>query len=88
MTDSRKPVVTVLTAPGEPAPPGIEAVKALNANNSQVKSIILSMHDSEEYILQSVSAGAKGYLLKDTDKTEFIKAIHTITLIHSFLYLI
>ena len=28
MTDSRKPVVTVLTAPGEPAPPGIEAVKA------------------------------------------------------------
>ncbi|AYN67710.1 DNA-binding response regulator [Euzebyella marina] len=57
---------------------GIEAVKALNANNSQVKSIILSMHDSEEYILQSVSAGAKGYLLKDTDKTEFIKAIHTV----------
>ncbi|HLT12493.1 MAG TPA: D-2-hydroxyacid dehydrogenase [Marinobacter sp.] len=28
MTDSRKPVVTVLTAPNEPAPPGIEAVKA------------------------------------------------------------
>ena len=28
MTDSRKPVVTVLTAPGEPAPPGIEAVRA------------------------------------------------------------
>ena len=36
------------------------------------------MHDSEEYILQSVAAGAKGYLLKDTGKAEFIKAIHTV----------
>lgn len=57
---------------------GIEAVEKLTSQNSKVKSIILSMHDSEEYILQSVNAGAKGYLLKDTGKTEFIKAIHTV----------
>lgn len=57
---------------------GIAAVEELNSQNSPVKSIILSMHDSEEYILQSVSAGAKGYLLKDTGKAEFIKAIHTV----------
>ena len=57
---------------------GIEAVEALTKSNAQVKSIILSMHDSEEYILKSISAGANGYLLKDTDKTEFIKAIHTV----------
>ncbi len=36
------------------------------------------MHDSEEYILKSVSAGASGYLLKDTGKAEFLKAIHTV----------
>ncbi|WP_175416262.1 response regulator transcription factor [Aggregatimonas sangjinii] len=57
---------------------GIEAVEKLNASQSDVKCIILSMHDSEEYILQSVAAGAKGYLLKDTGKTEFIKAIHAV----------
>lgn len=57
---------------------GIEAVEKLSALNSDVKCIILSMHDSEEYILQSVAAGAKGYLLKDTEKAEFIKAIHTV----------
>ena len=57
---------------------GIEAVASLTKNNAQVKSIILSMHDSEEYILKSISAGANGYLLKDTDKTEFLKAIHTV----------
>ncbi|MGJ8736076.1 response regulator transcription factor [Zobellia laminariae] len=57
---------------------GIEAVEKLNAQNSPVKCIILSMHDSEEYILKSVKAGALGYLLKDTGKTEFIKAIHAV----------
>ena len=57
---------------------GIEAVGKLNRDGIPVKSIILSMHDSEEYILQSVNAGAMGYLLKDTGKPEFIKAIHTV----------
>ena len=57
---------------------GVEAVEKLSALNTTVKCIILSMHDSEEYILQSVTAGAKGYLLKDTGKVEFIKAIHAV----------
>jgi DNA-binding NarL/FixJ family response regulator len=57
---------------------GIEAVEELKRLNNPVKSIILSMHDSEEYILKSLNAGASGYLLKDTGKTEFIKAINTV----------
>jgi DNA-binding NarL/FixJ family response regulator len=36
------------------------------------------MHDSEEYVLQALDAGAYGYLLKDTDKTEFLKALRQI----------
>ncbi len=57
---------------------GIDAVSELNEQGVDVNCIILSMHDSEEYILKSVSAGAKGYLLKDTGKEEFLKAIHTV----------
>ncbi|MEN1783875.1 MAG: response regulator transcription factor [Bacteroidota bacterium] len=58
---------------------GIEAVEHLNKGGKcATKCIILSMHDSEEYILKSVRAGANGYLLKDTDKKEFIKAINTV----------
>ncbi len=57
---------------------GIQAVENLNKNNIPVKCIILSMHDSEEYILNAIKAGAYGYLLKDTGKQEFIKAIHTV----------
>ena len=57
---------------------GIEAVKILNQKSTKTKAIVLSMHDSEEYILKSIKAGASGYLLKDTDKKEFIKAIHAV----------
>lgn len=54
---------------------GIDAVAKLTENGTSTKSIILSMHDSEEYILKAISAGASGYLLKDTNKDEFVKAI-------------
>ncbi|WP_422082835.1 response regulator transcription factor [Ulvibacterium sp.] len=58
---------------------GIETVERLNKSQAaETKCIILSMHDSEEYILKSVQAGASGYLLKDTDKNEFLKAIHAV----------
>ena len=36
------------------------------------------MHDSEEYVLQSIQAGADGYLLKGSSKEEFVKALHTL----------
>lgn len=58
---------------------GITAVGHLNDFAPNTKAIVLSMHDSEEYILKSIKAGASGYLLKDTGREEFLKAINTIT---------
>jgi DNA-binding NarL/FixJ family response regulator len=57
---------------------GIEALKILNKTPRKTKSIVLSMHDSEEYILQSIEANAMGYLLKDAGKTEILKAINNV----------
>ncbi len=57
---------------------GIEAVSEMSKSILGTKYIMLSMHDSEEYIIQSVQAGAHGYLLKDAGKEEFLKAIHTV----------
>jgi DNA-binding NarL/FixJ family response regulator len=57
---------------------GIEAASRLSQFSPTTKALILSMHDSEEYVLQSLDAGAYGYLLKDTDKTEFVKALKQI----------
>jgi two-component system, NarL family, response regulator DegU len=57
---------------------GLEAAARLSAYSPDTKAVILSMHDSEEYVLQALDAGAYGYLLKDTDKNEFIKALKQI----------
>ena len=61
-----------------PAMTGIELVQELTRLNLTTRFLMLSMHDSEEYVLQSVDAGAHGYLLKDASGEEFLKAIHTV----------
>ena len=65
--DIRMPIMT-----------GLEATSKLKNVSTKTKALILSMHNDEEYILQSVESGAAGYLLKDTSKEEFIKAIRTV----------
>jgi two-component system, NarL family, nitrate/nitrite response regulator NarL len=57
---------------------GIEVVEKLRSQNNLVKIVMLSMHESEEYVLKSIKAGADGYLLKGSSKEEFMKAVHTI----------
>jgi two-component system nitrate/nitrite response regulator NarL len=57
---------------------GIEVVEKLRSENNDVKIIMLSMHESEEYVLKSIKAGADGYLLKGSSKEEFLKALHTV----------
>jgi two-component system, NarL family, nitrate/nitrite response regulator NarL len=57
---------------------GIEVVEKLRSQNNLVKIIMLSMHESEEYVLKSIKAGADGYLLKGSSKDEFLKALHTV----------
>ncbi|MBP2833617.1 response regulator transcription factor [Aquimarina sp. U1-2] len=58
---------------------GIELVRQMLNMNLSTKYIMLSMHDSEEYILQSINAGADGYLLKGASKEEFMKALNTVS---------
>ena len=57
---------------------GLEAAARVDDYSPNTKVVILSMHDSEDYVLQALDAGAYGYLLKDTDKGEFIKALKQI----------
>lgn len=57
---------------------GIEVVKVLKESNNSVKTLVLSMHDSEEYVLNAINAGADGYLLKGSSKEEFIKALQMV----------
>jgi two-component system, NarL family, response regulator DegU len=71
---SLKPDILILDI-RMPRMTGLEAAAKLKDVAPNTKAVILSMHDSEEYVLQALDAGAYGYLLKDTDKIEFLKAL-------------
>jgi DNA-binding NarL/FixJ family response regulator len=57
---------------------GIEATKEIKTTNSEVKVLILTMHNDKEYLYHAISAGADGYLLKEDADTELFSAIETI----------
>lgn len=57
---------------------GIEVVREVNKKYSDVRTLVLSMHDSEEYVVKAIQAGADGYLLKGASKEEFLKALHKV----------
>jgi len=54
---------------------GYDATEWLYKHHPAVKVIALSMYDSEECIIRMLRRGAKGYLLKDSEPSELIKAI-------------
>ena len=64
---------------------GMEATRRIVAKNARVRVVILSMHRDESYVLGSLKAGAKGYLLKDSARAEVIQAIRAVSEGRSFL---
>jgi DNA-binding NarL/FixJ family response regulator len=57
---------------------GIEATRRIVDADPSVKVLMLSMHSDRRYILESLRAGAKGYLLKDAAPEELIRAIQKV----------
>ena len=57
---------------------GLETTRQIKKQCPQVKVLILSMHDNEEYIRQVLEAGAMGYILKDAAARELIQAIRLV----------
>jgi DNA-binding NarL/FixJ family response regulator len=64
---------------------GIEATRRIVAKSPHTAVVILSMHQDESYVLGSLNAGAKGYLLKDSMRKEVIEAIRAVSQGRSFL---
>ena len=54
---------------------GVEVVRRLKAELPATRSLVLTMHEDEEYVLHVVRAGASGYLLKDSPISELISAV-------------
>jgi DNA-binding NarL/FixJ family response regulator len=57
---------------------GLEATRQIRHDCPEVKVLVLSMHENDEYIRQALANGAMGYILKDATAHELIDAIHAI----------
>jgi two-component system response regulator NreC len=63
---------------------GVEATRQIVARSPDTAVVILSMHSDESYVIRSLKAGARAYLLKDSAEADLIGAIHAITQRKSF----
>lgn len=57
---------------------GIDAIELFKREVPEARILMLSMHDSREYISASVLQGAAGYVLKDVPTEEIVAAIETV----------
>lgn len=71
-------VDVVITDINMPQTSGLELIRYVANNCPLVKSIVLSMHFQSTYAIQAMELGAKGYVSKDTDDIEIIKAIRSV----------
>jgi len=72
-----RPKIVVMDI-GMPKMDGIEATRQIRERFPDTEVVILSMHAKKAYIDQVLKAGAKGYVLKDSDEDNLIDAINTV----------
>jgi DNA-binding NarL/FixJ family response regulator len=65
---------------------GIQAAAELHKREPDVKILMLSMHDSEQFLFESLKAGASGYVLKSGADTDIVDAVRAAMRGNSYLY--
>ncbi len=61
-----------------PTVDGVEALEGLRDAGSEARTIVFTAYDTDERILRSLRAGARGYLLKGASRAEIFDAIRTV----------
>ena len=57
---------------------GLEAIKEIKKQSPEAKVIALTVHKTEEYILEALRSGAEGYCLKDAGHKELLAAVRRV----------
>ncbi|MCA1021249.1 response regulator [Halobacillus litoralis] len=69
-----------------PSMNGVEATAEITKRYPEMKVIILSIHDDENYVTHALKTGAQGYLLKEMDSDALIDAIKVVGAGGSYLH--
>jgi DNA-binding NarL/FixJ family response regulator len=72
-----KPAVVVMDI-AMPQLNGVEAARQIMNRDPETAIVMLSMHSDESYVLRSLKAGARAYLLKDSAEADLVSAIQAI----------
>lgn len=70
---------------GMPGMNGIEATRCIALENAGTRVLVLSMHSARRYVLDALSAGAKGYILKDCAFEELARAVRIVAANETYL---
>ncbi len=65
---------------------GIQAAAELHKRKPELKTLMLSMHDSEQFLFEALKAGASGYVLKSGADTDIVDACRAAMRGDSYLY--
>jgi DNA-binding NarL/FixJ family response regulator len=57
---------------------GLEVARQVSHHSPQTRIIVLSMYGNEPYVLEALRNGAVGYVLKDADAAELLRAVHEV----------
>jgi DNA-binding NarL/FixJ family response regulator len=65
---------------------GIQAARELSKRRPQLRTLMLSMHDNEQYFFEALKAGASGYVLKSAADRDLVEACRATMRGEPFLY--
>src|SRR5688500_223718 len=69
-----------------PRKTGLQAAREITRRKPEVRVLILSMHDSEQYLFEAIRAGASGYVLKSAVDRDLVEACRAAMRGEPFLY--
>jgi DNA-binding NarL/FixJ family response regulator len=65
---------------------GLQAAREINRGNPDVRVLMLSMHDNEQYLFEAIRVGASGYVLKSAVDRDLVEACRAAMRGEPFLY--
>jgi DNA-binding NarL/FixJ family response regulator len=71
---------------GMPRKTGLQAAHELSRRRPELRTLILSMYENEQFLFEALKAGASGYVLKSGADDDIVEACRAAMRGHSFLY--